>query len=373
MNLMCPRKRIMKFEPHYIFLSFSTSMLRFPILFKHHHHIRQFSKMSNPALDLLSKTFASSMLLNADPDQVNAAIQKLLPQLTPEQESQQGELFTLSESFPESAPAIAEALKSKKFLLGTDSPSLVDLITYARVRAPVLSWSADQYKSNTPIVLWADRVQKSDIFKKQNVPVEQLISLAPLSAGKAAKPKKEKGPKPQPVKKEATVMSPAMIDFRVGFIQKAVKHPDADSLYMSTIDMGDDSGPRTVCSGLVKYIPIEDMQQRYVIVVANLKPVTMRGVKSEAMVLCAANESEVEFTIPPEGSKAGDKIFFDGFDGTPEVQLNPKKKIFETLQPNFTTNDSHEVVFKDDAGEHKLVNKAGKIVYAPTIVGAEVR
>ena len=58
---------------------------------------------------------------------------------------------------------------------------------------------------------------------------------------------------------------------------------------MSTIDMGDAEGPRIVCSGLVKYIPIEEMQKRYVVVVANLKPVTMRGVKSCAMVLCASD------------------------------------------------------------------------------------
>ena len=37
----------------------------------------------------------------------------------------------------------------------------------------------------------------------------------------------------------------------------AVKlHPDADSLYVETIDVGEEE-PRTVVSGLVKYIPIE--------------------------------------------------------------------------------------------------------------------
>merc|ERR1712080_26775 len=115
----------------------------------------------------------------------------------------------------------------------------------------------------------------------------------------------------------ATPPSPAMIDLRVGFIQKAERHPNADSLYMSTIDMGDEEGPRIVCSGLVNYIPIEEMQKRYVIVVANLKPVTMRGVKSCAMVLCASNKDDgvVEFVNPPQGSKPGDKIFFEGYNG----------------------------------------------------------
>ena len=104
---------------------------------------------------------------------------------------------------------------------------------------------------------------------------------------------------------------------------------------MSTIDMGDAEGPRIVCSGLVKYIPIEEMQKRYVVVVANLKPVTMRGVKSCAMVLCASDAEKVEFVNPPAGSKPGDKIFFEGFNGTPEKQLNPKKKVWEAVQPHF--------------------------------------
>ncbi|KAK9318686.1 hypothetical protein V1522DRAFT_401063 [Lipomyces starkeyi] len=330
------------------------------------------SAMSDAALDLLSKTFASAMLLNADPDQVVAAIQKDLPILSAEQEAKQTEILALSENFPSSASKLNAILGGKKFILGTDKPSLADLITYGRVRQPVFEiWSPDEYKSNANIILWADRVQKSAIFRAHKPDESTFISTAALGSNNKAK--KEKGPKPQPTKNEAVPITPALVDLRVGFIQKAVKHPDADALYVSTIDMGDPSGPRTVCSGLVKHIPLEDMQQRYVIVVANLKPVTMRGIKSEAMVLCAANEEKVELTIPPSGSKAGDKVFFEGFDGTAQPQLNPKKKIFETLQPNFTTNEKLEVVFKTDNGERPLINKDGKVVLAPSLVNAEVR
>lgn len=169
--------------------------------------------------------------------------------------------------------------------------------------------------------------------------------------------------------------NPAMIDLRVGFIEKAIKHPDADSLYVSTIQMGDEEGPRTVCSGLVKHFELEEMQKRYVIVVANLKPVSMRGIKSSAMVLCAANpEGKVEFVNPPAGSQPGDKIFFEGFDGTPEKVLNPKKKIWETVQPHFTTTDDFTVVYKEEGKpDAKLVNKKNEICRCSTIVNAEVR
>jgi len=45
----------------------------------------------------------------------------------------------------------------------------------------------------------------------------------------------------------------------VGLIRKAEKHPDADSLYVEEIDVGE-GAPRTVVSGLVKFIPLEEMQ-----------------------------------------------------------------------------------------------------------------
>ncbi|KAK9478442.1 hypothetical protein V1514DRAFT_280822 [Lipomyces japonicus] len=322
---------------------------------------------TDPALDLLSNAFGASLTLN-NPN-ATATLESKFPTLTPEQESQQAEVLKLSETFPESAKELNELLaQDKKFLLGTDKPSVADLIVYARAREPIVaSWDVNIQKENANIVRWAERVQKSGLLKPDNG-AKFVKSL--LDEGN--KKKKEKGPKPQP-KKEAVVITPALVDLRVGFIQKAVKHPDADALYVSTIDVGDETGPRTVCSGLVKYVPIEDMQQRYVIVVANLKPVTMRGIRSEAMVLCASNTETVEFTIPPEGSKPGDKVFFEGFDGTPEPVLNPKKKIFETVQPNFTTADDLSVIYKTPEGEiRKLVNKEGKIIKSKSITAARV-
>jgi aminoacyl tRNA synthase complex-interacting multifunctional protein 1 len=45
----------------------------------------------------------------------------------------------------------------------------------------------------------------------------------------------------------------------VGLIVEAKKHPDADSLYVETINTGEDK-PRTVISGLAKHIPLEQLQ-----------------------------------------------------------------------------------------------------------------
>lgn len=46
------------------------------------------------------------------------------------------------------------------------------------------------------------------------------------------------------------------LDIRVGHIVKCEKHPDAESLYVEQIDLGEGK-LRNVCSGLVKHIPLE--------------------------------------------------------------------------------------------------------------------
>ncbi|KXZ47587.1 hypothetical protein GPECTOR_34g746 [Gonium pectorale] len=85
------------------------------------------------------------------------------------------------------------------------------------------------------------------------------------------------------------------LDVRVGRIVKAWKHPDADSLYVEEVDVGEDK-PRQVVSGLVRFIPAADqLVGRRVVLLCNLKPAAMRGVQSQAMVLAAT-------------SKEGDKV-----------------------------------------------------------------
>ncbi|KAL2827241.1 hypothetical protein BDW59DRAFT_144440 [Aspergillus cavernicola] len=222
---------------------------------------------------------------------------------------------------------------------------------------------------------------------------------------KEKKEKKEKQPKPAPA--PAAPPSPSVIDLRVGHILRAINHPNADSLYVSTIDCGDAPGSdntsldeetgktvRTVCSGLNGLIPLAEMQGRKIVAVCNLKPVTMRGIKSSAMVLAASprvaegedsHAGPVELVTPPADAPAGDRIYFEGWnDGEPEKVLNPKKKVWETFQPGFTTTDGLEVAFESSAvpvaqsqegkpALGKLVAKSGGICTVKSLQGATVR
>ncbi|XP_046393086.1 tyrosine--tRNA ligase, cytoplasmic [Ischnura elegans] len=151
---------------------------------------------------------------------------------------------------------------------------------------------------------------------------------------------------PPPSKQKAAVdeISPHRLDIRVGKIVEVNRHPDADALYVEKIDVGE-SEPRTIVSGLVNYVPIEEMKDRFVVVLCNLKPAKMRGVESNGMVLCASVDEPraVEPLIPPAGSKPGEKVIVEGYEsGCPDEVLNPKKKVWEKLQVDLKTNSDLE-------------------------------
>lgn len=63
---------------------------------------------------------------------------------------------------------------------------------------------------------------------------------------------------PAPSQDEAKV-DVSRLDLRIGRIVSAEKHPDADSLYVEQVDVGE-AAPRTVVSGLVKHIPLDKVQ-----------------------------------------------------------------------------------------------------------------
>ncbi|KAL7098311.1 hypothetical protein ACP275_09G008800 [Erythranthe tilingii] len=194
----------------------------------------------------------------------------------------------------------------------------------------------------------ADRKVKADAAAKK---LTDKLKEVEISDGKKAK--KEKAKKSAETKTKVSAPAEAEIsisrlDIRVGLITKAQKHPDADSLYVEEIDIGEPQ-PRTVVSGLVKYIPLEEMQNRKVCVLCNLKPAAMRGIKSQAMVLAASNNdhTKVELVEPPQGAVVGERVTFQGFEGLPDDVLNPKKKVWETLQVDLLTDKELVACYKD--------------------------
>ncbi|KAK5911487.1 hypothetical protein CgunFtcFv8_005657 [Champsocephalus gunnari] len=165
-------------------------------------------------------------------------------------------------------------------------------------------------------------------------------------------------------------LSPSRVDIRVGRIISVEKHPDADSLFLEKIDVGE-AEPRTVVSGLVAFVSQEELQDRLVLVLCNLKPQKMRGIESQAMLLCASIEGEprrVEPLDPPEGSSPGDRVFVEGYEtGKPDERLNPKKKVWEKVQADLKISDECVAQWKDN----QLMTKLGQIT-CKTLKGGNI-
>ncbi|KAL7676745.1 hypothetical protein ACOME3_002994 [Neoechinorhynchus agilis] len=167
-------------------------------------------------------------------------------------------------------------------------------------------------------------------------------------------------------------VNPTVLDLRVGRILSAKKHPSANSLYVEEIDVGENS-PRTIVSGLAPYTSLESLTNHpsnLCVVLCNCKPMKMRDVVSSGILLTAIDPKckKGEVLRPPSTSIPGDPVWFIGHETQRNVdfiaELNPKKKLWETLQTKLTTgadlivrwNDFEMVTHKGTVNVHSLSN-----------------
>ncbi|MFR1757262.1 MAG: methionine--tRNA ligase [Thomasclavelia spiroformis] len=115
----------------------------------------------------------------------------------------------------------------------------------------------------------------------------------------------------QEVKKEVkeddliTIEDFKKVELVVGTVEECKKHPDADKLLVSKINLGKET--RQIVSGIADYYSPEEFVGKKVIVVANLKPAKLRGVESPGMVLAGETKDLLE-VINVENLPNGTKI-----------------------------------------------------------------
>ncbi len=98
------------------------------------------------------------------------------------------------------------------------------------------------------------------------------------------------------------------VELKIGTVVDCRKVEKADKLLCSKIDLGERE-PRTVVSGIAKYYTPEEMIGKQVVVVTNLKPVKLRGIESQGMVLCASDEDgNLALISPIKSMKSGSEV-----------------------------------------------------------------
>lgn len=149
------------------------------------------------------------------------------------------------------------------------------------------------------------------------------------------------------------------LDLKVGRIVKVWEHPTADRLYCEQIDVGEES-PRQIVSGLREHYTMEEMDQKLVIVVCNLKESKLQGVVSSGMVLCSKKDGKVELLQVPDTCHVGDIVVSTALHANATITTNTtainsdelpvrwpankvkKLKIWESIQEKLSTNSDGE-------------------------------
>ena len=93
------------------------------------------------------------------------------------------------------------------------------------------------------------------------------------------------------------------LELRIAKIKEAKDHPNADRLYVLTIDLGDKT--KQIVAGIRNFYKKEDLVGREVVVVDNIDPVMLRGVESQGMLLAASDDKGMAIIAPDKEMKLG--------------------------------------------------------------------
>lgn len=238
-----------------------------------------------------------------------------------------------------------EMLMKTTFLIGNDLTAadvLVFSLLHSRIRALIPSNQRKYFR----VLRWFLQIQHELAKNLENIFVPAIFDLKALESSAVVPEKameklsleeaKERKKQQKAKKSEAAPASTAVpavdvpvigrVDLRVGKIVEIEKHPNADRLYIEKVDFGE-AELRTVVSGLVEHVPIEDLKDRMCMFICNLKPASICKVQSTAMLLVAKNETQgLEPLIIPAGARPGDRICVAGVEVHPDVVIKPAKE-----------------------------------------------
>jgi methionine--tRNA ligase beta chain len=119
------------------------------------------------------------------------------------------------------------------------------------------------------------------------------------------------------------------LNLTAGKISSIEKHPDSTKLYVIQVDLGKEK--RQIVSGLQEIYKLEELKNKNVIVITNLKPAKLGGYDSNGMILAAESEKE-EVALLTSDLKPGTNITCNKKTANNDKIINSKqfKKIIMT-------------------------------------------
>ena len=137
---------------------------------------------------------------------------------------------------------------------------------------------------------------------------ETVIAATKKTAAKAIKAEdpKAEAKKEAAAADEITIEDFAKIDLRVATVVAAERVPKTDKLIKLQVKIGDEE--RTIVSGIAQHYEPENLIDKNVIVIANLKPAKLRGIESRGMVLAASDGEGNLVLADAPGIASGSKV-----------------------------------------------------------------
>ena len=209
----------------------------------------------------------------------------------------------------ETTPWILAKHEDKKERLGTVLYNLAESLRFSSVLlSAFLPDTAKKINEqlNTTVVEWSTlssfdgTVAGTKVHKGENLfpRIDIDAKLAELEAIQAAQ-KKEVKREIQPIKEEITIEDFEKLDLRVVKVLACEPIKGAKKLLKLKVDLGGEE--RQVVSGIAKYYKPEELVGKYVVLVANLKPVKLRGELSQGMILAASTDDDSLLTLVNPG------------------------------------------------------------------------
>ncbi|TBL79918.1 methionine--tRNA ligase [Paenibacillus thalictri] len=239
----------------------------------------------------------------------NKYIDETQPWAMVKDESKRDTLGSVMYCLAESLRIAAVALQP--FMTGTPGKIWQQLGITSEQLSELASWDSIRTFGQLPSGI---RVQKGEnLFPRLDVEKEVAYIVSEMGGGQPAaaepaKPAAEKAaaaPAADP-KEEIAIDDFAKVELRVAQVISAERIEKADKLLKLQLDLGTEQ--RQVVSGIAKYYTPEQMVGRKVILVANLKPVKLRGELSQGMILAASHGDQLTLATVADDIPVGSVV-----------------------------------------------------------------
>jgi methionyl-tRNA synthetase len=106
---------------------------------------------------------------------------------------------------------------------------------------------------------------------------------------------------------EITFQEFQKLDLRIGTVVSVERVPRTEKLYKILVDLGN-LGTKQTVAGLAPYYAVEELKEKKVVFLANLKPAKFSGESSQGMLLAAEEDGKVSLLSLDRDVSNGAKI-----------------------------------------------------------------